>query len=184
MKGIHEESRGSKGKRATWQLLFYCRQLILKYPKKKWGGGGGTEKQCEFDALFPNTQARKPRWLSSPLVNVPTTYLRDRMLIAVVQTIFVCRYDYENVASEGAEAMMESLRAGPAQPGDDLGSGFELKGKHVRTSMYERFKHEFLFFTRLPFILPCGSHGTAYVRPCAYLPQFCISCSFGSVVSC
>lgn len=38
------------------------------------------------------------------------------------------RYDYEGVASEGAEAMMESLRAGPAQPGDDLGSGFELKG--------------------------------------------------------
>lgn len=25
--------------------------------------------------------------------------------------------------------MMEHLRSGPAQPGDDLGSGFELKGK-------------------------------------------------------
>lgn len=45
--------------------------------------------------------------------------------------LLVCRYDYENVASEGAEAMMESLRAGPAQPGDDLGSGFELKGRGV-----------------------------------------------------
>ncbi|CAN0354457.1 unnamed protein product, partial [Hapterophycus canaliculatus] len=41
---------------------------------------------------------------------------------------FYSRYDYEGVASEGAEAMMENLRAGPAQPGDDLGSGFELKG--------------------------------------------------------
>lgn len=37
------------------------------------------------------------------------------------------RYDYENVASEGAEAMMDYLRAGPANPGEDMGSGFELK---------------------------------------------------------
>lgn len=48
----------------------------------------------------------------------------------------MCRYDYENVASEGAEAMMESLRAGPAQPGDDLGSGFELKGKEGRVRLH------------------------------------------------
>ena len=91
------------------------------------------------------------------------------MLIAVVQTIFVCRYDYENVASEGAEAMMESLRAGPAQPGDDLGSGFELKGKHVRTSMYERFKHEFLFLLNCLSSCPAAVTGPpmyVHVRIC------------------
>ncbi|CAB1105895.1 unnamed protein product [Ectocarpus sp. CCAP 1310/34] len=41
---------------------------------------------------------------------------------------FYSRYDYEGVASEGAEAMMDNLRASSAQPGADLGSGFELKG--------------------------------------------------------
>lgn len=54
------------------------------------------------------------------------------MLIRVLlRPAFVCtrcRYDYEGVASEGAEAMMDNLRAGPAQPGDDLGSSFKLKG--------------------------------------------------------
>ncbi|CAM9785077.1 unnamed protein product [Ascophyllum nodosum] len=41
---------------------------------------------------------------------------------------FYSRYDYEGVASEGAQAMMEHLRSVPAQPGDDMGSGFMLKG--------------------------------------------------------
>lgn len=46
------------------------------------------------------------------------------------------RYDYEGVASEGAEAMMDHLRSGPAQPGDDMGSGFELEGREEQADVY------------------------------------------------
>lgn len=38
------------------------------------------------------------------------------------------RYDYEGVGSDGANEMMEHLRSSPAQPGDDMGSGFTLQG--------------------------------------------------------
>lgn len=59
------------------------------------------------------------------------------------------RYDYEGVASEGAEAMMDNLRAGPAQPGDDLGSGFELKG--ITSSTWIRMLLQGWSKNRLPY---------------------------------
>lgn len=40
----------------------------------------------------------------------------------------IARYDYEGVASEGANKMMDYLRSGPAQAGDDMGFGFKLEG--------------------------------------------------------
>lgn len=56
--------------------------------------------------------------------------------------------------------MMDSLRAGPAQPGDDLGSGFELKGKHACTVF--SCKQHFLGLLNFCLVLSCVSHGAAY----------------------
>lgn len=106
-------------------------------------------------------------------------------MLTAAHIVFFGRYDYENVASEGAEAMMESLRAGPAQPGDDLGSGFELQGVRVCSSAEGTC---FIFFTLLVSSLFCVSHGATFVLVVCQelLPLLLVvfSCSFGPVCRC